>query len=52
VSPIDITTAGGLASLTSGLAMGAPVKVYGLPQGDGSLKAYVLAYFTGDTPAQ
>jgi hypothetical protein len=52
VSPIDITTAGGLASLTSGLAMGTPVKVYGLPQGDGSLKAYVLAYFTGDTPAQ
>src|SRR5271167_1426537 len=52
VNPIDITTAGGLASLTSGLAMNAPVKVYGLPQGDGSLQAYVLAYFTGDTPAQ
>jgi len=52
VSPIDITTAGGLASLTSGLAMGAPVKVYGVPQADGSLRAYVLTYFTGDTPAQ
>jgi hypothetical protein len=52
VSPIDITTAGGLASLTSGLAMGAPVKVYGVPQADGSLKAYVLTYFTGDAPAQ
>jgi hypothetical protein len=34
VSPIDITTAGGLASLTSGLAMTAPVKVYGVPQAD------------------
>ena len=52
VSPIDITTANGLASLTSGLAMGAPVKVYGVPQSDGSLRAYVLTYFTGDMPAQ
>jgi hypothetical protein len=52
VSPIDITTADGLASLTSGLAMGAPVKVYGVPQADGSLRAYVLTYFTGDMPAQ
>jgi hypothetical protein len=52
ISPIDITSAGGLASLTSGLAAGAPVKVYGVPQADGSLKAYVLTYFTGDMPAQ
>jgi hypothetical protein len=52
VSPIDVTTAGGLASLSSGLAMGAPVKVYGVPQANGSLKAYVLTYFTGDAPAQ
>jgi hypothetical protein len=52
VSPIDITTASGLASLTAGLAVGAPVKVYGVPQADGTLKAYVLAYFTGQAPAQ
>jgi hypothetical protein len=52
VSPIDITTAGGLAALTSGLTAGEPVKVYGVPQADGSLKAYVMAYFTGDLPAQ
>ena len=52
VSPIDITTADGLASLTSGLATGAPVKVYGVPQAGGSLRAYVLTYFTGDAPAQ
>jgi hypothetical protein len=52
ISPIDITTAGGLASLTSGLTVGAPVKVYGVPQADGSLKGYVLTYFTGDMPAQ
>lgn len=52
VSPIDITTAGGLASLTSGLTAGEPVAVYGVPQADGSLKAYVLAYYTGEMPAQ
>ncbi len=52
VSPIDITTSSGLAALTSGLTTGAPVKVYGVPQADGSLKAYVIAYFTGDLPGQ
>ena len=52
ISAIDVTTSTGLASLTSGLIAGAPVKVYGLPQADGTLKAYVLAYFTGQAPAQ
>jgi hypothetical protein len=52
ISPIDITTSSGLASLTTGLAAGAPVKVYGVPQADGTLKAYVLTYFTGQAPVQ
>jgi hypothetical protein len=52
VSPIDVTTSSGLAALTTGLASGAPVKVYGVPQADGTLKSYVLAYFTGEAPAQ
>jgi hypothetical protein len=53
LSSIDITTPGGLETLTNGLAVATPVKVYGIPQADGSIKAYVLAYFTGDTmPAQ
>jgi len=52
VSPIDITTATGLAALTSGLVAGTtPVKVYGVPQANGSLNAYVLAYYTGDNPS-
>jgi hypothetical protein len=51
VSAIDITTSGGLASVTTGLAVGAFVKVYGVPQADGTLKAYVIAYFTGTAPA-
>jgi hypothetical protein len=52
VSPIDVTTSSGLAGLTAGLAAGVPVKVYGVPQADGTLKAYVLAYFTGQVPVQ
>ncbi len=52
VSPIDISKSSGLASLTTGLVAGAPVKVYGIPEPDGSLKAYVLTYFTGTMPAQ
>ena len=52
VSPVDITTAAGLAAFTTGLAVGAPVKVYGVPQADGTLRAYVLTYYTGQIPAQ
>jgi hypothetical protein len=51
ISPIDIATAGGLAALTGGLTAGEPVAVYGVPQADGSLKAYVLAYYTGELPS-
>jgi Domain of unknown function (DUF4382)/Domain of unknown function (DUF5666) len=50
VSPVDITTGDGLTQLTTGLAVGAPVKVYGIPQANSTLKAYVLAYFTGTMP--
>jgi hypothetical protein len=52
VSPIDITTSNGLATLTSNLTAGEPLKVYGIPQSDGTLKAYVMTYFTGTMPAQ
>jgi hypothetical protein len=50
VSPVDITTGDGLTQLTTGLAVGAPVEVYGIPQANSTLKAYVLAYFTGTLP--
>ncbi|MGO9995892.1 MAG: DUF4382 domain-containing protein [Steroidobacteraceae bacterium] len=52
VNPVDITTSTGLATLTTGLAAGAPVKVYGVPQSDATLRAYVLAYYTGQMPIQ
>jgi hypothetical protein len=46
ISSIDITAASGLSTLTSGLAAGTQVKVYGTPQMDGTYKAHVLMYFT------
>jgi hypothetical protein len=50
VSSIDATTPAGLTALTSGLTTGATVKVYGVPQADHTLKAYVLTFYTGDMP--
>ena len=47
VSPVDITTSAGQNTLTSNLVTGTPVKVYGIPQADGTIKGYVLTYFTG-----
>jgi hypothetical protein len=52
VSPVDITTSDGLMQLTNGLAAGAPVGVYGVPQSNSSIKAYVLAYYTGEMPIE
>ncbi len=51
VSPVDVTTSTGLATLTNALSAGTKVRVYGVPQADGTLKAYVLSYFTGTEPA-
>jgi hypothetical protein len=50
VSPVDIATSAGLQTLTDALSVGTPVKVYGIPQADGTLKAYVVDYFTGVSP--
>ena len=51
VSPLDVTSAAGLDTLTSNLVAGVPVKVFGVPQPDGTLKAYVLVYYTGMLPS-
>ena len=51
VSPIDITTSAGLTALTNGLNPGNMVRVYGIPQTNGTLKAYELTFFTGTQPA-
>jgi hypothetical protein len=47
ISPVDITTTAGQATLTTNLIATTPVKVYGVPQASGSIKAYLLIYFTG-----
>ena len=51
ISSIDVTSANGLATFTQNLIAGVPVKVYGVPQTDGTLQAYVLAYYTGMLPS-
>jgi hypothetical protein len=50
VTPQDITANAGLNALASHLVSSTPVKVYGVPQADGSIKAYAVFYFTGTAP--
>jgi hypothetical protein len=47
ISPVDITTSAGQNTLTTNLVMNTPVKVFGIPQANGTIKTYVLFYFTG-----
>ncbi len=51
ISPIDVSSADGLATVISSLVAGVPVKVFGVPQADGTFKAYVIAYYTGMLPS-
>jgi hypothetical protein len=57
ITPVDITTAGGIAALNAGVTSGAIVEVYGVPNAPvapatgGTLQAYVLAYYTGTMPS-
>jgi hypothetical protein len=51
ISPVDITTSAGQTTITNNLIPNTPVKVFGVPQADGSIKAYVVFYFTGVKPA-
>jgi hypothetical protein len=53
VTPLgDISQAGVLTTLDGALGVGTPVKVFGVPESNGNLKAYVLFYFTGTAPTQ
>lgn len=45
IAPIDISSAAGMTTMTTYVATGATVRVYGVPQADGSIKAYSLNYF-------
>jgi hypothetical protein len=50
VTPQDITSNAGLSAIAGHLINPTLVKVYGVPQADGSIKAYVVFYFTGTAP--
>jgi hypothetical protein len=51
ISPVDISTTAGQNTLSTNLVANTPVKVYGVPQVNGSIKDYVLFYFTGVAPS-
>ena len=51
ISPQDLTTAAGLGNVAAHLVNGTPVKVFGVPQSNGSIKSYMIFYFTGTAPA-
>jgi len=46
ITPQDISNASTLTTVGQNLSVGTPVKVFGVPQADGSIKAYVLFYYT------
>jgi hypothetical protein len=48
---VDLTTSAGQNTVQTNLNLGTPVKVFGVPQINGSIKAYVFFYFTGTAPA-
>ncbi|MBV8740384.1 MAG: hypothetical protein JOZ12_01300 [Sinobacteraceae bacterium] len=50
VSPVDLGSASGQGTLAAGLVAKTPVKVFGIPQVQGTLKAYVILYYTGTLP--
>lgn len=51
VSAVDITTSAGQTTITNNLVAETPVKVYGIPQANVTIKAYVVIYYTGTTPS-
>jgi hypothetical protein len=51
VSVVDITTPAGQNTVTTNLVANTPVKVFGIPQADGSIKGYVVFYYTGMKPS-
>jgi hypothetical protein len=50
VSPVDLTTTAGMTTFTTAMAVGTPVKVYGIAQANGTVMGYVVVYFTGMAP--
>jgi hypothetical protein len=51
VSAVDIATTAGQNTITQNLVAGTPVKVFGIPQANNTIKAYVVIYYTGVLPS-
>jgi len=51
VSPVDVSTSAGQSILSTNLVANTPVLANGIPQADGTIKDYVLLYYTGSAPA-
>ena len=50
ISPQDITTTSGMNNVAAKLVNGTLVKVFGVPQSDGTIKAYTVFFYTGVMP--
>ena len=51
ISPVDITTTAGQTTVTNNLTPATLVKVFGVPQASGTIKGYVVFYYTGTKPS-
>jgi Domain of unknown function (DUF4382)/Domain of unknown function (DUF5666) len=51
VTSLDLTNSSDLATFAQELIAGVPVKVYGVPQANGALMAYVIVFYTGMLPS-
>jgi hypothetical protein len=51
VSPVDVSASAGQSILSTNLVANTPVLANGIPQPDGTIKDYVLLYYTGSAPA-
>ena len=47
ITSVDITTTAGQNAIVNNLITGTPVKVFGVPQANGTIRAYVVFYYTG-----
>jgi len=50
ISSVDIASPAGQNAVSNNLVAGTPVEVFGVPQANGSIKAYVLFCYTGTKP--
>ena len=50
ITPQDLTSSAGLTAVSQALVNGTMVKAFGIPQANGTIKGYVLFYYTGTLP--